>query len=113
MLNLIAYTFELLGLIDVDSRKLTMHTRQTVQENLSPYVMDDYESAMERMVSAYFAAGEGAQTRSQFRLETILARLEEHPSGYDFVFRYAGEDGTRYKQVNVLWGCLLYTSRCV
>ena len=104
MLNLIAYTFELLGLIDVDSRKLTMHTRQTVQENLSPYVMDDYESAMEKMVSSHFAPDESADTRGQFRLETILGRLKENPTGYDFVFRYVGEDGLRYKQVNVLWG---------
>lgn len=35
---------------------------------------------------------------------TAKRDCEENPSGYDFVFRYVGDDGPRYKQVNVLWG---------
>ena len=39
-----------------------------------------------------------------FGLSYMLERLEKEPEGYDFVLPYQGDDGLRYKQVNVVWG---------
>ena len=52
-LNIMAYTFELVGIIDVYTGRLTMHTRQTVLENLSPFKIDDYDKATEKFVRQY------------------------------------------------------------
>jgi PAS domain-containing protein len=106
MLNIMAYTFELMGFINVRSNSLTMYTRQTVLENLSPYVLADYDSAVERFSGYYDPDGDKREVREQFRLDTMLRRLGDKPNGYDFVFPYRAEDGEglRYKQINVLWG---------
>lgn len=42
MLNVVAYTFELMAFVDVNDGRVTMYTRQTVLENLSPYVLEGY-----------------------------------------------------------------------
>lgn len=104
LLSLMAYTFELMGLINVSTRRMTMHTRQTVLENLPPYIVEDYEQALKSVIDSYGMAPEMTDIRAQFYLDTILQRLEEKPSGYDFVFPYQAEGHIRYKQVNVLWG---------
>ena len=113
LLNIMAYTFELVGFINIYSRSLTMHTRQTVLENLSPYVRDDYETAVEKFISRYDSEGASEEAKCQFRLETILRQLSQKPSGYDFVFPYHDEDGIRYKQVNVLWGDSNHRTVCL
>ena len=41
LLNMIAYTFELAGFIDINSRHFTMYTRKTVLQNLAPYIEED------------------------------------------------------------------------
>ncbi|PWM36211.1 MAG: PAS domain S-box protein [Clostridiales bacterium] len=104
LLNVIAYTFELLGFINLDQGRMTMYTRQTVLENLPPFEVEDYGSSVERIVG-YYTGGEGREEiGEQFQLKTMIRRLEEKPSGYDVAFPYHGEEGLRYKQVNVLWG---------
>ncbi len=102
-LNIMAYTFDLVGIINIYTGRLTMHTRQTVLENLPPYIADDYEQAAERFVGHYDTGEEDGSVR-QFCLEHILRTLKAKPGGYDFVFPYHGDEGIRYKQINVLWG---------
>lgn len=102
LLNVIAYTFELAGFIDLRSGQLTMHTRSTVLENLSPYLMNDYEEAMGRFCALHGLERE--ELLKEFSIQTVTKKLEERPAGYDFVIPYRVEGGLRYKQVNVLWG---------
>lgn len=104
MLNVVAYTFELMGFIDVNSKKLTMYTREIVLKNLSPFIDDNYNNSLEYL-TGFYHTGEGrSQVDDQFSLENVLKRLEEKPSGYDFVLPYRLESELRYKQINVLWG---------
>lgn len=113
LLNMMAYTFELMGFINVSSRQFTMYTRQTVLENLAPYVVEDYNAAIGGLEN-YYSMGEGKEeSQEQFRLETLLKRLTEKPSGYDFVFPYHSEEGVRYKQINVLWGDQNHRTICM
>ncbi|MFR1724898.1 PAS domain-containing protein [Emergencia timonensis] len=104
LLNMIAYTFELAGFIDINSRSFTMYTRQTVLQNLSPFIEEDYALAAERFTSRFCTEEEREEVRTQFNMETMQKRLAEKPAGYDFVFNYQTEDSTRFKQINVLWG---------
>ncbi len=104
LLNMIAFTFDLAGFIDVSSGRLTMHTRQTVLENLSPYYIEDYDKAIERFVDQYGPEGQDGDSALQFRLETIKKRLEKEPAGYEFLLPYHTGQEERYKQINVLWG---------
>ena len=53
LLNVVAYTFELLGVIQVDIGRITLHTRQTVLENLPPLVVEDYHTSLEDIVGPY------------------------------------------------------------
>ena len=101
---MIAYTFELAGFIDINSRSFTMYTRQTVLQNLSPFIEEDYALAAERFTSRFCTEEEREEVRTQFNMETMQKRLAEKPAGYDFVFNYQTEDSTRFKQINVLWG---------
>lgn len=102
LLNMIAYTFELAGFIDLSSGRLTMYSRKTVLENLPPYYLEDYDEAIQRFVGQYETDGGSEEIRRQFRTGTMLERLRQEPGGYDFIFSYGKEK--RYKQVNVLWG---------
>ena len=104
LLNVIAYTFELLALIRVDAGQMTLYTRKMVLENLPPFHVEDYNGAVLRLTEYYDQSREREDIIEKFRLETMLKRLREKPVGYDFVLPYQTEDGTRYKQINVLWG---------
>lgn len=104
LLNVIAYTFELLGLINLHNNSFTMYTRQTVLENLPPYIISSYNDSFGYFTDQYGSGEDRREVRGQFQLDKILQRLEEKPSGYDFVFPYRSEEGLRYKQINVLWG---------
>ena len=104
LLYMIAYTFELAGFIDAASGRLILYTRQTVLENLSPYIVEDYNASVERLVGHYDLEEGEEEARRQFRLDTMLERLRNKPEGYDFVLPYRSGEEERYKQVNVLWG---------
>lgn len=104
LLNMIAYTFDLAGLIHVRSRRFIMHTRQTILENLSPYVMEDYNHSVKQFTSYYGSEEDMEEVEKQFSMETMMKRLSERPGGYDFVFPYRCGEGLLYKQINVLWG---------
>lgn len=101
LLNMIAYTFELVGSIRLDNKCFTMYTRQSIVENLSPYISDDYDKVMERLAGQYTQYEE---VKKQFCLEYMVKRLLEKPEGYDFVLPFQLQEGVRYKQYNVVWG---------
>lgn len=103
LLNMLAYTFELAGMINVNDRSFVMHTRQSVLENLPPYFNLDYNDAQKNFVERYVVQDNGQELQRQFLVETMLERLEKTPAGYEFVVPYRG-DTLRYKQFNVLWG---------
>lgn len=113
LLNLMAYTFERMGLLHISSGRFTMYTHQTVLENLSPYVMECYENNLEFITKNYGTGKNREAIIEQFRTATILQRLSEQPSGYDFVFPYRSEKGLCYKQINVLWGDANHSMVCM
>lgn len=104
LLNMLAYTFELAGFIEVSSGTFTMYTRQTVLENLPPYVVEDYAGSVERFTARYGLEEGRAEAQEKFRLQSMLQGLEARPGGYDFVLPYREEGEVRFKQINVLWG---------
>lgn len=113
LLRVIAYTFELAGFIDLSSRRLTLHTRETVLQNLSPYILEHYDEAIERFTEHYVPEENWKYTREQFQISTILERLREKPAGYDFLFSYRRDKEERYKQLNVMWGDVNHRTLCL
>lgn len=113
LLNMIAYTFDLAGLIHVNSGRFTMYTRQMVLENLTPYKTKNYHRANERFIERYKKEKNFEEIKKQFSIDTMLQRLAEKPEGYDFVFSYTDGNSLRYKQVNVLWGDPNHETVCV
>ena len=105
LLSMLAYTFELAGMINIRDNSFIMYTRQMILENLPPYTSRDYHETQECFVEAYVEESR-EEARMQFSLETMLQRLHETPTGYEFIlpFREEGKEGLRYKQINVLWG---------
>ena len=113
LLNVIAYTFELLAYIHLDTDSLTLYTRQTVLENLPPLKANSYSESVGRF-SQHFGQGSQKQSADQlFQLETLCRRLEEKPSGYDFVLPQRSGTALRYKQFSVMWGDASHTSVCM
>ncbi len=104
LLNMMAYTFELMAFIDVRKKSMTMYTRKTVLENLPPYRMAYYDVNVKKFVGHYHLDEDEGQARTQFQIQTLLKKLGEKPAGYDFVLPYRDKNGLRYKQINVLWG---------
>lgn len=107
MLNVVAYTFELLAIINIDTGHLTLHTRQTVLENFPPFTVEDYNGHVGQIAESFGTDLTGdirGVIEEQICLETMCDRLAEHPSGYDFVLPFQTETGLRYKQINILWG---------
>ncbi len=112
LLNVVAYTFELLGIVHTKSRLLTLYTRRTVLEALQPeqYTHDGW---LEGIREKYVPDGGSEEFERRFGLENMLARLEEQPEGYEFVLPYRAEEGLRYKQLNVLWGGRDHKTICI
>ncbi len=113
LLHMMAYTFELMGLLDTGSGTVTMYTRKMVLENLPPDTIENYREAV-GMFTDYDIASESAlEVQNQFQIESILARLEQEPSGYDFVAACRCENGLRYKQFSMIWGNRNHDTVCV
>lgn len=113
LLNMMAYTFELMEFVNIHTGHIIMYTREAVLQNLAPYTADNYNESI-GYFSHYYHLEEGQEEiRRQFCLETLLRKLEEKPAGYDFVFPYESEEGQRYKQINVLWGDADHRTICL
>lgn len=104
LLNMIAYTFDLACLFNIDDSRLTLYTRQIVLENLTPYIIDDYDKKLNIFANQQDTEKEKAELKMRFTISSMIKNLSKKPSGYDFVYPQKTEDGLRYKQINVLWG---------
>ncbi|QNL45903.1 PAS domain-containing protein [Oscillibacter hominis] len=114
LLNMLAYTFELASFVNVATGRMVMYTRQTVLEDLSPYIMEDYGAQIAEAINHYGnTQQEREKLHGQFKLSTILDQLEKKPLGYDFVCPYHEEGGLRYKKINILWGDRNHQTVCV
>lgn len=114
LLNMLAYTFELASFVDVATGRMVMHTRQTVLEDLSPYIMEDYGTQIALAIKRYGKSPqEREEIRHQFNLNTILDQLKKEPLGYDFVRPYHDGGGLRYKKLNILWGDRNHQTVCI
>lgn len=109
LLNMIAYTFDMACFLNLDSEIMTIHTRNTVLNNLSPYVASNYSMVLQHLKEHC----DHEEVENQFDLEKMRQRLEEVPSGYDFVLAYRDKEGLRYKQMNVLWGNETHRTICM
>lgn len=112
LLNMIAYTFELAGFINVKRELLTLYTRRTILDNLSPQVMNYCENVVEGFSDIYTDTNKGEEAYQQFFLENMLRKLEDKPEGYDFLLSQQMGNGLRYKQINVLWGDSDHSTIC-
>lgn len=113
LLRLIAYTFELAGFINLASHNFILYTRKTVQENLPPVYMENYDEVILRFIMNYSAEENREEARSRFQIASILEKLLENPDGYDFLFPYCAGEEKRYKQINVMWGDVNHTTVCL
>lgn len=73
LLSMLAYTFELAGMINVKNRCFVMYTRQMILENLPPYLSADYRKTQERFAEAYVKESL-EDARCQFSLKTMQGR---------------------------------------
>lgn len=113
LLHMMAYTFELMGLLDISSRSVTMYTRKMVLENLPPDTIENYTEAVGTFTGHGIVSESVKDVQNQFQVESILERLEQEPSGYDFVAACQYESGLRYKQFSMLWGNRNHDTVCV
>uniref|UniRef100_UPI0025E31944 PAS domain-containing protein n=1 Tax=uncultured Oscillibacter sp. TaxID=876091 RepID=UPI0025E31944 len=105
LLNMLAYTFELVAFIEVGTNRMVMYTRQTVLEDLSPYTVEDFDGKIAAAAAFYGRTEEERlEMRRRLTLQSMLEELERSPGGYDFVCPYRTEEGLRYKKVSILWG---------
>lgn len=91
-------------LFNIDDSRLTLYTRQIVLENLTPYIIDDYDKKLNIFANQQDTEKEKAELKMRFTISSMIKNLSKKPSGYDFVYPQKTEDGLRYKQINVLWG---------
>lgn len=112
LLNVVAYTFEMLGLIHIGRRHIILYTRQTVLQALPP-VRQDYDSWLRGIKEVYIPEGGPDEVEGGFGLQHMRRHLEERPEGYDFVMPCRAADGPRYKQINVLWGDREHKTICI
>ncbi len=113
LLHMMAYTFELMGLLDIGSGSVTMYTRNMVLENLLPDTIENYEEAVGIFTDHDIVSESVKDVQDQFQIRWILNRLEQEPSGYDFVAACQCENGLRYKQFSMLWGNRNHDTVCV
>ena len=67
LLNMMAYTFELMGILSVGSDRFTMYTRQIVLENLAPYVIEHYSGSVDHFAETYISDESREKVRCEFR----------------------------------------------
>ena len=113
LLNMIAYTFELAGFIELGSGRLTLYTRETVLKSLPPYEFENYKDSIRNFIDQFGAEESKPGMQRQFQMETMLEQLAKKPGGYEFLFSSRAGNGERYKQINVLWGDVNHRTICL
>lgn len=109
LLNMIAYTFDMACFLDLDNEIMTVYTRDMVLKNLSPYVSTNYAGVI-KVLEKYYDSEEASDL---FDLEKMRQKLEEAPSGYDFILSHKEDGELCYKQINVLWGNETHRTICM
>ena len=84
-----------------------------VLENLLPDTIENYEEAVGIFTDHDIVSESVKDVQDQFQIRWILNRLEQEPSGYDFVAASQCENGLRYKQFSMLWGNRNHDTVCV
>ena len=77
-MNVVAYTFEMLGIIHLGSRNITLYTHQAVLQVLEPG-QTSIDSWLEDISKKYIPEGGAEEVKRCFGLNNMLARLEERP----------------------------------
>lgn len=72
LLNSLAYTFEQLSIINLITRDFTMHTRESVLQNLPPYKAADFEDALTNLELPYHKNGSLQPRIEDFAISVIL-----------------------------------------
>lgn len=113
LLNVMAYMFDLAGFVDIGSGRITVHTRESVLKSLPPVIMEDYNSSIKELLLYYGNVGNLEPMKQQFKLDTLLERLQKEPAGYDFVLPYQDGEKLRYKKTSILWGDQNHKTICM
>lgn len=113
LLNVIAYTFEMMAFINIETRQTILYNQKTVLNKLAPTVIENYNDSINRFCQFYDSPDGQKVIMDQFRIKNMLSQLEEHPSGYDFVLPHKSAKGLQYKQINVLWGSRDHKIICI
>ena len=113
LLNMLAYTFELAGFLDVTTDHFVMYTRKSVLENLAPHNAGSFSRLIDRVIDNYCEKEDQEEMRRQLSKETMLQRLRESTEGYDLTFRFHHKGNVRHKQFNILWGDETHKTICL
>lgn len=114
LLNMIAYTFDLSGFIDIVSDRFTLYTRKAILNNLPSIIMENYSKSINTFATRY-GLSEEEQPRIQklFSVSSMIERLEKEPEGYEFVLPFRTNNTLRYKQVIIIWGDINHKTICI
>lgn len=113
LLNMMAYSFELMAFFDISSKKITIYTRQIVLGNMPPIQIDDTEMNVNNVIERFGFPDSHEKYLKQFSKEVMLECLEKEPNGYDFVAPYQENGEMHYKQINVMWGDENHKTICI
>lgn len=113
LLNMLAYTFELAGFLDVTTDHFVMYTRKSVLENLAPYSSGSFTKLIDRVIEKYCEKEDQEEMHRQLSKETMLQRLQQSTEGYDLTFRFHHKENVQHKQFNILWGDETHKTICL
>ena len=113
LLNMLAYTFELAGFIDLATENFVMYTRESVLNNLAPYRSERFSEVLQNIMLKEVSGEELEKIRDQFQVGNMRRQLEEKTTGYEFIVSFQTKDGLRHKQFNVLWGDETRNTICI
>ncbi len=113
LLNMLAYTFELAGFLDVTTDHFVMYTRKSVLQNLAPSSFDSFRELIDDVIEKYCEEAEREEMHRQLSKEVMLHRLQETAEGYDLTFRLNYRGRVTHKQFNILWGDESHKTICL
>ena len=73
LLNMLAYTFELMGFINIRKEQFTMFTRRAVLENLPPHIIEHYNESVIQFVNRYVTEENKAEAFDNFFWKTCCS----------------------------------------
>lgn len=118
LINMLAYAFEIVAFIDVETRLLTVYTRDCLLKNLQPAKYDNMDEEAILFSKRYGTDDTREDIRTQLSVDTILSRLDKSPDGYEFSFLCVSDDPSshgeeRCKLVSVMWADNTHRAVCM